>query len=534
MSKLLLSFNNISYVYPDMQESLFENVTFSIHASERIGILGFNGSGKTTLLDIIANLKKPVTGEVNRLCDNVFYMQQEDYASSDRTLFDYLLSSRPDLFSIYSTIREMEQAGISKPVEYSDSLNEFKEKYGYEFIQRIEKIIDLLGFSEEAKGRHVNTLSGGEKRLLKLAGGFIHDYDLYLLDEPTNYLDDEGIQYLLRGINSLQAPLLIVSHDRWFLDQIVHIIYEIEQKTLREYRGNYSTFYFTKQVELKEKLRKKRRIETEIKKLKNAERRYKIWGKRTEKEKQGAYDKGHIGHKAAKLMKRALRAKKRIHTKIEELKLSEPYVEKYYEFMFEKTKIHVGSCLSANNITKAYHDKIVLNNVTFTVNWGEKVAVLGPNGSGKTTLLNILLNKEVPDVGDVFWGKLTKIGYLPQEWEPEEDSQVVSDLFPEDQHDRARTLLGVLKVMVHGNVFNRKLGELSEGQKRKVRLVQVIVSEPNSIILDEPTTHLDYQTVEFLEKALQNFNGTVIFVSHDKFLRERIASRILILSQRES
>ena len=224
MIKLLLSFNNISYVYPDMQESLFENVTFSIHASERIGILGFNGSGKTTLLDIIANLKKPVTGEVNRLCDNVFYMQQEDYASSDRTLFDYLLSSRPDLFSIYSTIREMEQAGISKPVEYSDSLNEFKEKYGYEFIQRIEKIIDLLGFSEEAKGRHVNTLSGGEKRLLKLAGGFIHDYDLYLLDEPTNYLDDEGIQYLLRGINSLQAPLLIVSHDRWFLDQIVHII----------------------------------------------------------------------------------------------------------------------------------------------------------------------------------------------------------------------------------------------------------------------------------------------------------------------
>jgi ATP-binding cassette subfamily F protein 3 len=534
MSKLLLRLNNISYVYPGMKESLFENVTFSIHASERIGILGFNGSGKTTLLDIIANLKKTDTGEINRLCDNVFYMQQEDHASGDMTLFDYLLSSRPDLFSIYSIIREMEQAGISKPVEYSESLNEFKEKYGYEFIQRIEKTIDLLGFSEEAKGRHVNTLSGGEKRLLKLATGFIHDYDLYLLDEPTNYFDDRGMHFLIQGINSVQKTFLIVSHDRWFLDNTVHKILEIEQRTLREYKGDYSTFYHTKQTELKEKLRKKARIETEIKKLKDVERNYKAWGNRKEKMKSARYkrdrdkksvDKGNIGHKTAKLMKRAVLAKERVQSKIEELEQSKPHIERYYAFRFEKTKIRAGSCLSANSLTKTYQGRTVLSNIFFTVDWGEKVAVVGPNGSGKTTLLKILLNKEVPDRGNVFWDKLTKIGYLAQQWEPEEDNLAVSVLFPEDQHDRARTLIGVLKVMVHGNVFDKKLSELSEGQKRKVKLVQLIVSKPNIVILDEPTTHLDYQTVEFLEKALQDFNGTVILVSHDEFLRERVTTR---------
>lgn len=525
MSKLLLRLNNVSYVYPGMKEPLFENVAVSIHVGERIGILGFNGSGKTTLLDIIANLKKTDTGEINRFCNNIFYMQQEDYASSDMTLFDYLLSSRPDLFNIYSTIREMEQAGIPKPVEYSESVNVFKEKYGYEFIQRIEKTMELSGFSEETKGRHVNTLSGGEKRLLKLATGFIHDYNLYLLDEPTNYFDDRGIHFLIQRINSVHKTFLIVSHDRWFLDNTVHKILEIEQRTLREYKGNYSTFYHTKQTELEEKLRKKARIETEIKKLKDVERSYKIWGKRKEKEKRGVYDKGYIGHKAAKLMKRALQAKERVHKKIEELKISKPYIEKYYEFRFEKAKTHASSCLSANSLTKTYYDKTVLNSISFTVDWGEKVAVVGPNGSGKTTLLKILLNKEVPDRGNVFWDKLTKLGYLAQQWEPEEDNLAVSVLFPEDQHGRARTLLGVLKVMVHGNVFDKKLGELSEGQKRKVKLVQLIVSKPNIVILDEPTTHLDYQTVEFLEKALQDFNGTVILVSHDKFLHERVTTR---------
>jgi len=527
MGKLLLRLSGISYVYPGMKEPLFENTTFSIHAGERIGILGINGSGKTTLLDIVADLKKADTGEINRFCDNIFYMQQEDYASGDMILFDHLLSSRPDLFSISSTIRELEQAGISRPVEYAELINEFKEKHGYEFSQRIEKTLDLLGFPEEAKGRYVNTLSGGEKRLLKLAAGFIHDYDLYLLDEPTNYFDDRGIHYLIQGIKSVQATFLIVSHDRWFLDQVVSTILEIEQRTVRKYTGNYSIFYQTKQTEIKEKIRKRDRIQTRIRKLRDIERKYKIWSKRKEKEKKGVYDKGFVGHKAAKLMKRAIQAKERVYHKIAELEQSKPYIEKWYDFYFEKAKTHSGSCLSATNLTKSYNEKTLFKNLSLTVDWGEKIALVGPNGSGKTTLLRILLEQEQPNTGEVIWNKLTNIGYLAQQWGTEDDDVIVSRLFLKEQHGRARTMIGVLKVMVHGDVFEKKLGELSEGQKRKVKIVQLILAEPNVVILDEPTTHLDYQTVEILEKALKEYNGTVILVSHDRFLRERIVSRII-------
>lgn len=525
MSKLFLRLNGVSFVYHGMEEPLFENVSFTVHSGERIGLLGFNGSGKTTLLDIIAGAKKPDSGTVHMYCERTYYMKQEDYASGNMTVYDYLLNSRSDLFKLYKKIKNMEQDGFHDPIKYSDLINTFNGLGGFEFKNRIEELTGMLGLPQKKLVQQLTTLSGGEKRLLKLASGFIYDSELYLLDEPTNYFDDKGTQLLINSINSSKNTFIIVSHDRWFLDKAVHKIIEIEHKTVCQYTGDYSTFFHTKQTDLKEKTRKRDKIETEIIKLKNMERKYKIWGKRKEKEKRGVYDKGFIGHKAAKLMKRALQAKEHVHKKIEELKLSKPYIEKYYEFRFEKAKIHAGSCLSANSLTKTYYDKTVLNSISFTVDWGEKVALVGPNGSGKTTLLKILLNKETPDRGKVFWDKLTNIGYLAQQWEPEEDNLAVSILFPEDQHNRARTLIGVLKVMVHGNVFNKKLGELSEGQKRKVKLTQLIISEPNIVILDEPTTHLDYQTVEFLEKALQDFNGTVILVSHDKFLRKRVTTR---------
>lgn len=529
MSKILLRVSDVSYVYAGMEQPLFDKATFSIHQGERIGFLGFNGSGKTTLLDIVAGIKQPYSGEVIQNCQHIFYLRQEDYAEGDSILFNYLLKNRPQLCKIYETIKSIEKKDTKQAEQYADAVNEFKDAGGYEFIHRIEKTMAMLGFPPEAVDRNIQTLSGGERRLLKIATGFISDYDVFLLDEPTNYFDDRSIEYLMKGIRQMPGTFLIISHDRWFLDEVVHRIIEIEQRTAREYKGDYSQFYRTKQRELKEILKKRNKIQTQIKKLHDVKRTYTIWSKRTEKEKKGAYDKGRIGHKAAKLMKKATAARDRISEKIDELERSKPYIEKYYAFRFEKTQTHSGSCLSVNNLSKIYEKHTLFENLSFTVDWGEKICINGPNGSGKTTLLRILLGEQQPDQGEVFWNKLTNIGYLAQQWSTEQDRQRVTDVFLKKELERAHIFLGVLKVMVHGNVFDKRLGDLSEGQKRKVKLTQLLITTPNIVILDEPTTHLDYQTVEFLEQALKEYNGTVILVSHDRFLREQVVSREIIL-----
>jgi len=523
MNNLLLCLRDVCFGYPDMERFLFQGVSLSVYSGDRIGLLGYNGAGKTTLLDIIKGIKKPDSGSVDRFSERIFYLKQEDYASGEMCVLDYLLSERSGFLPIYREIKSAENGEITNPIKYGEQIEKFNEMRGFEFLHTIERTITLFGFSLEVLKRKVNTLSGGERRLLKLASGFINESDLFLLDEPTNYLDDRGIKFLTDGINSSKAAFLIVSHNRWFLDQTVKKIIEIEQRTIRKYSGNYTVFFKTKADEINEKLKKKKKIEGEVRHLKEIERSYKIWGKRKEKEKIGAEDKGFISHRAAKLMKRAKSAKERIHKKIEELEKSKPYIEKFYDIRFEKAEIHKGGCLSVNGLSKSFGDKILFNDLSFTIGWGEKVALVGPNGSGKTTLLEILLGIKSQDKGEVNWGKLVNIGYLPQEWNSDEDEIRISDLFFRDMHHKAQILMGCLKVK--GDNFYRRLGDLSEGQKRKIKIVRLILSEHNILILDEPTTHLDYITVEKLEKALVKFNGTIILVTHDRFLRERVTTR---------
>ncbi len=529
MNRMLLNVKDVSFAYPGMAEYLFEGVNFSIYSGERIGLLGYNGSGKSTLLDTIKGEKIQDKGEIANLSEGTFYFRQEDYAQGGMNAQQYLLSSRPKLYWLYEKIKEMEKSGIRNPMKYSELINEFGRLRGYEFIQKIKETITKFGFLEEVLRRRVNTLSGGEKRLLKLASGFLGDYDFFLLDEPTNYLDSEGIVFLIGAIHSSKSAYLIVSHDRWFLDETVEKILEIERGKIREYAGNYSVFIHTKVIERKERMRKKKKIESEIKHLKEVERSYKVWGKRREKEKIGAGDKGYVSHKAAKLMKRSMIAKKHIQEKIRELKKTKPYIEKWHDFEFEPVNIPTQACLTVNRLTKSIGDKLLFRELSFIINWGERVALIGPNGAGKTTLLQILLGLKTPEEGDVIWDGQAEIGYLPQKWDPVEDEETPSEIFQKTQYQKARTLMGCLKV--RGEEFNKRFGELSEGQKRKIKLVQLLISKPNVLILDEPTTHLDYVTVEKLEEALKNFKGTIILVSHDKFLLERVSRRDIMIQK---
>ncbi len=527
MGKTIVKFDHVSYTYPGWKEWLLEDVSFTIGEGERIGLLGYNGSGKTTLLGLVSGDQEPAKGTIERTGADMFFFKQKDYARCGETVFNYLMSSRSDLSRIREQIRGMEERGQTGGLGYADRIDEYREKGGYAIEQIMEKTVSVFGFPPGVMGRAVNTLSGGERRLLKLASGFIADKKLYLLDEPTNYLDDQGIAFLSRAIAFSGAAFLIVSHDRWFLDQTVKKMLEVESRTVRAYPGNYTIFIRTKENEIKTRLRKKARIESEIKKLKDIERTYKIWGYRKEKQVKSAADRGYVSHQAAKLMKRAIQARARVTKRIDDLEKAKPHIEKYYDFHFEDTSLRKQAVLCANGLTKTIGGRVLFKDISFTIDGGEKVALVGPNGSGKTTLIRILLGRERCDAGEVVWSRRSRYSYLAQEWEPELDRLMVADLFDDDEAERARVLIGVLKVMQMGNVFDKKIGNLSEGQKRKIKLVKIILQEPEILVLDEPTTHLDYQTVEFLEQALREFDGSLILVSHDRLLRERVTTRAI-------
>ena len=511
-----------------MTDFLFENVSFSIHTGERIGLLGYNGSGKSTLLNIIKGNIKEYDGNIERWIDKIFFMEQEDFDSREMSVQDYLIKPKAKIFKLWKFIEEMEEKHEGKPIEYAKKLNEFEEIGGYKFLQKTKALSGKFGFPEELLKRQISSFSGGERKLLHILSGFLADFELFLLDEPTNYLDDRARDYLMEAVDSSSAAFLIVSHDRWFLDKTVRKIFEIERGTLKEYTGNYSVFINTKETELKKDLRKKVKIESEIKQLKKVERSYKNWGKKKEKEKIGTYDKGFIGKRAAKLMKKSKQAKERTAKKIEELEKTEPWIEKWHDFKFEEVDIHTGASLTVSSLSKSINNKKLFDKLNFNITWGEKVAILGANGSGKTTLIRTLLRLQKPDSGDIIWDGKTKTGYMPQESTDEYEDKRVTEIFPKEDLDFAMTLLGCLKVP--GENFDKKFKELSEGQKKKVKLVQIIIEKPNFLILDEPTTHLDYMTVERLEKALIDFSGTILLISHDRFLRERVTERSINLS----
>jgi ATPase subunit of ABC transporter with duplicated ATPase domains len=520
---LLLQVQNLSFRYPNALESLFQNVNFTLYSGDKVALLGHNGSGKTTLLNLLTNDLTPDEGTVIR-SGSVLIIKQDDRLETTQTLREALLN--PALLESYRTITEMEKADLPEPLEYANLVHTFTEQGGFEHLQKIEEDITSLGFSPESLNEFVMNFSGGERRLLKLASVFLQAPNILILDEPTNYLDERATNYLIKRLETFSGACLIVSHDRWFLDQSVSKVLELEHRTVTEYTGNFSVFRNTKETIFKQNVRQKEKLESEISKLKEVERSYRVWGGRKEKEKSGAADKGFIGARAARLQKRAVIAKERIRDNIETLEREKPWIDKHYDISFEEVSVPTGTCLVVCDLSFGYVENeqsaAILENFSLTLEWGERLALRGNNGSGKSTLIKLLLGELQPRRGNILWSKGLKLGYLPQLWQPP-DVLTAAELFSKEEAQGARTMLGSLHVK--GELFYAPLESLSEGQKRKVTLVRLILSNPNVLILDEPTTHLDYESVEMLEAALAEYKGTLILVSHDKYLQERLTER---------
>jgi ATP-binding cassette subfamily F protein 3 len=528
MSTLIVQARELSYRYAGAPDPLFTGVDLTLYRGERAALLGDNGSGKTTLLRLLIGELMPDAGAVT-LRARPLLLRQEDHLEGHGSVLESLLAGLPEMASLHREIVAAEGAGLPDPLRYAEVIDAFTGLGGFALLQRLEAELSQLGFPDGSLARPAAELSGGERRLLKLVATFLEDAELRIFDEPTNYLDERVTDFLAERLIADSAAVLIVSHDRAFLDRVSTEVLELERGVLTPYRGNYSTYRATREADRRERERRKGRLEREIASLKRVERTYKVWGGRKEKEKSGALDKGYIGARAAKLQRRSILAKERMSQRIDELEEARPWVDRRYHVAFPERPIPSGTCLAVRDLGFRHigAEAATLDGVSLTLAWGERVALQGGNGSGKSTLLSLLLGECTPDRGEVLWGRGVEIGSLPQLWRPPDAGARPADLFARDEEEGARTMLGALGV--GGAAYHRPLASISEGQQRKVRLVRLLIDAPNVLILDEPTTHLDVRSVEMLEDALEGYAGTLLLVSHDRYLREAVTERRLTL-----
>jgi ATPase subunit of ABC transporter with duplicated ATPase domains len=524
MSAQILSVSNLSFEYPGSEQALFSELSFQLYAGSRTGLLGANGSGKTTLLRLLSQELELQTGSLYNSVPAV-YLEQSGLAQDPKQLvFEVLLSFRASLASLWRSLHEQEYQGILDPLKYAQQVAEYADLEGYTYQAQAENMASQFGFVPCDLLRPLHSLSGGERRLLHLAGIFAAQPEFLLLDEPTHYLDQAGQAYLLQALQKTTATVLVVSHDRWFLDQCVNQILLLERGKVHLYKGNYSTFAATREAEALAQERQKAKLDREIGQLQEIQRHYKVWGNQREKTKHAAADSGFESARAARLQRRSIQAYKRLEQRIEELQSVRPWVEKNYTLEWQEPERSANVSLFVNKLKLPSG---CTRPLSFQLIRGQKLALTGNNGSGKTTFLQILVEERSALAGSMHWGAGINWGYLPQFLPEHQTSQAVCDLFKPTQWGEARRVLGALKLK--GNIFQQPLQQLSQGQQRKVALAELILARPHVLLLDEPSNHLDYESIEQLEKLLQDFPGSLILISHDRRLRENVVHSELCL-----
>lgn len=515
---MIFSCSNITKSFD--AEVILNEVTFGIEEKEKVAIIGVNGAGKSTLFKIITGELSADSGEVTIPKDvKVGYFSQNLEISSDKSIYAELLTVFDPIIKLEAELRDIEAQMASLEGEelalimkrYSALSAEFERKNGYEYQSRLRGVIKGLGFSNEEFDQPINQLSGGQKTRVALGKLLLSSPDILLLDEPTNHLDIDSINWLEDFLRAYQGSVIIISHDRYFLDKIVTKVMEIENKKLTIYNGNYSYYSAKKEkdreVQLKHYLNQQKEIAKQqeaIQKLRSFNREKSI--KRAEsKEKQ--LQKMELTDKPDNLP--------------DSMKLT------------LKPKFESGNdVLSIKELAKAFDDAPLFKNVSFEIKKGEKVALIGPNGVGKTTLFKIILDRVKADSGSVKVGANVSIGYYDQEHATLDTSKTIfdeiSDTYPNLTILEIRNVLASF-VFTGDDVF-KPISALSGGEKGRVALAKIMLSSANFLILDEPTNHLDINSKEILEAALRNYEGTCLYISHDRYFINNTAQKIIELS----
>ncbi|MFQ9223975.1 MAG: ribosomal protection-like ABC-F family protein [Lachnospira pectinoschiza] len=517
---MILSCNNISKSFGT--DVIIKSCSFNIEDHEKAAIVGINGAGKSTLLKIITGIEPADTGLVTLAKDKTLgYLSQQQNLNSDNTIYDELLSVKQYILDMEAQLRSIENQMKSADdtaletlmKKYSDLNHEFELNNGYAYKSEITGVLKGLGFAEEDFTLNVNTLSGGQKTRVALGRLLLSKPDIILLDEPTNHLDMESISWLENYLLNYSGAVLIVAHDRYFLDKIVSKIIELDNGNATVFSGNYTDYASKKAIlrnmQLKEYLNQQREIkhqEEVITKLKQFNRE--------------------------KSIKRA-ESREKMLNKMEFVDKPEILNDKM-DIKLEPNVISGNDVLTVDNLTKGFYGTVLFDNICFQIKRGERVALIGSNGTGKTTILK-LINGIIPaDSGSIYLGAKVNIGYYDQEHHVLDPDKTIfdeiRDAYPDLNNTQIRNTLAAF-LFTNEDVF-KYIKDLSGGERGRVSLAKLMLSNANFLILDEPTNHLDITSKEILENALNSYTGTVLFVSHDRYFINSTATRIIELANK--
>ncbi len=515
---MILACNNISKSFVD--HVIIEKGSFHVEEREKAAIVGINGAGKTTLLKIIMGILTPDSGEVILAKGKTIgYLAQHQDLTNGNTIYEEMLTVKRDVIRLEEQIRQLEldMKHISgqelKPLleQYSRLNHQFEQMNGYAYKSEINGVLKGLGFDETEFQLSVDTLSGGQKTRLSLSKLLLSHPDIILLDEPTNHLDVASITWLENFLINYSGSVVIVSHDRYFLDKIVTKVIEIDNKTLRMYSGNYSAY----------SQKKKAVMEALMKQYENQQR---------EIRHQEAVIAKLKSFNREKSIKRA-ESREKMLEKIQVLEKPTTDVSSM-SIRLEPNILSGNDVLSIEGLSKSFGSHVLFRDACIDIKRGERVAVIGNNGTGKTTLLKIINGLEAADCGSITLGAKVHVGYYDQEHHvlhmDKTIFEEISDAYPNLNNTQIRNVLAAF--LFTGDQVFKRIKELSGGERGRVSLAKLMLSDSNFLILDEPTNHLDMMSKEILEQALNRYTGTILYVSHDRYFINKTATRILELT----
>lgn len=515
----VLNVSNLAKSYPN--KTIFSGLSFNLEKGDKAGLVGLNGAGKSTLFNILTGRLRADDGKIFIPTDiKVGYLEQILSLDSDMTIYDYCLSVFEDLISLEREIRDLEKKMSTEKDpdklaaimdEYTRKSDLYHNKNGYAMESELEGTLSAMGFAREDFNKKITELSGGQKARVELAGLLLEKPDLLLLDEPTNHLDIKAINFLENFIKNYKGTAIIISHDRYFLDATVNRMMVLEYGKLSTYTGNYTVFM--------EKRKKDREVRIH---------QYKSQQKEIERQEEIIDRLKNLGGSKRKRGISQSRSRQKLLDKMERI---EKPVELSDTMNLKFTpRIQSGmDVLKVNDLRMSFDDKEIFKNISFEIYRNERAAIIGDNGVGKTTLFKLILGELFQDGGRAKLGESVNVGYFDQEQKSLNLENTIfdeiRDTFPMLTNFEIRSYLA--KFMFYDTDVFREISELSGGERARISLLKLMISDCNFILMDEPTNHLDIDSKEILEDAILDFEGTLLIISHDRYFLNKIASKIL-------
>ncbi len=489
---------------------IFKDVSFTINERDRVGLVGANGAGKTTLFECITGELSYDSGQIYQSAQvEIGYLAQHITSVYEGTLFTVVMAAFHDVLDKREELNHLEEAMSStsgKALEdiydlYARKTEAYERAGGYTLESRAKGIIRGLGFSEEDMNRPITSFSGGERARVELAKLLVREPALLVLDEPTNHLDIKAVLWLENHLKNYPGTIFMISHDRYFLDQVTNRIFELSNQRLKTYNGNYSNY-------------QKRKTEDEL-----VQHRHFIQQQKLIKKESAFIDRYRAGNKSKQARGREKRLARlsRIDDVVQEDRI---HIRKQ---QLEQSSLKI---LSVRHLSKHFGSKTVLLDVSFEVERGDKIGIVGPNGAGKSTLLKVLTGDLPMDDGEVQYGAHINSAYYDQQLTLlDENATVLEQILYHTDLDLPQTISELARMMFYQEDWEKKIGDLSGGEKARMLLLLILLKNPNVILMDEPTNHLDIRSKSIMEDYLKNYEGTLIIVSHDRFFLDQISNK---------